>query len=187
MREPSFKDTPAHRRPVLRANWQVLRSVLPHAMVGRKYNIDCVLIEGVVVGGLKGFANHNSYFPYSGGVLRKVKTLPKGYSTTAGALRIPVDAVIPRSLMQRLVRIRLDEMANASRGKRVVTFPNGRVKAVGTMRRGKLHGKWSWFRADGSLMRTGSFRDGLQTGTWTTYDRRGRVVTTKTVRPRVAR
>ena len=99
MREPSFTDAPADRRAILRANWKVLRSVLPHAEVGRKYNIDCVLIEGVVVAGLKGFANHNSYFPYSGGVLRKVKTLPNEYSTTAGALRVPVDAVIPRSLM----------------------------------------------------------------------------------------
>ena len=187
MREPSFSDSPADRRAILRANWKVLRSVLPHSSVGRKYDIDCVLVEGVVVGGLKGFANHNSYFPYSGGVLRNVKTLPKGYSTTTGALRFPVDVVIPRSLMQRLVRIRLVEMANASRGKRVVTFPNGRVRAVGMMRKGKLHGKWSWFRADGSLMRTGSFREGLQTGTWTTYDRHGRVVTRKTVKPRGAR
>ena len=187
MREPSFSDSPADRRAILRANWKVLRSVLPHASVGRKYDIDCVLIEGVVVGGLKGFANHNSYFPYSGGVLGKVKTLPKGYSATQGALRIPVDAIIPRSLMQRLVRIRLAEMASTTGGKRVVTFPNGRTKAVGVMRKGELHGKWSWFREDGSLMRTGSFRDGVQSGIWTTYDRQGRVVTRKTVRSRVAR
>ncbi len=37
------------------------------------------------------------------------------------------------------------------------------------MREGKLHGAWRRYRRDGSLMRTGRFRDGERTGTWETY------------------
>jgi antitoxin component YwqK of YwqJK toxin-antitoxin module len=38
-----------------------------------------------------------------------------------------------------------------------------------------MNGCWEWFRKDGSRMRSGSFKAGKQTGTWTTYDRKGRV------------
>jgi hypothetical protein len=31
-------------------------------------------------------------------------------------------------------------------------------------------------KSDGSKMRSGSFKDGVQAGEWTTYDRKGRVV-----------
>ena len=36
-------------------------------------------------------------------------------------------------------------------------------------------GYWEWFRTDGTRMRSGSFRDGLQVGAWTTYDKTGAV------------
>ena len=171
---------------MLRANWAVLRDAIPRASIGRKYNIDCLHIEGVVVAGLKGFAKHNSYFPFSGGVLRHVKGLPEGYSTTQGALRFPSDGILEVSLVKRLVRLRLAEMAKVKSGKRVVTFPDGSLKAVGAMRKGQLHGPWKWFRQDGSLMRVGSFRDGVQSGTWITYDRVGHVVTKRVVKRQVS-
>jgi antitoxin component YwqK of YwqJK toxin-antitoxin module len=39
-----------------------------------------------------------------------------------------------------------------------------------------MHGKWAFYRADGSLMRRGAFDRGRQVGTWTTHDRAGKVV-----------
>ena len=57
-----------------------------------------------------------------------------------------------------------------------VRFPNGRLKYAGFRLDGEMHGAWSWFRTDGSLMRTGSFERGKQIGTWRTYDRAGSVV-----------
>lgn len=39
-----------------------------------------------------------------------------------------------------------------------------------------MHGDWEFFRADGSLMRAGSFERGKQIGVWRTYDRGGKVV-----------
>jgi hypothetical protein len=119
-------------------------------------------------------------------VLRHVKGLPEGYSTTQGALRFPSDGILDVSLVKRLVRLRLAEMAKVKSGKRVVTFPDGSLKAVGAMRKGQLHGPWKWFRQDGSLMRVGSFRDGVQSGTWITYDRVGHVVTKRVVKRQVS-
>ena len=187
MAAPLFGNVTVARRRVLRENWNILCDVLPTATIGRKYDIDCLMIEGVVVCGLKGFTNHNSFFPFSAGVLKQVKKLPAMHSATKGALRFPSDVIISTTLVKRLVRIRLTEMAKTTSGKRVVTFPNGALKAVGAMRKGKLDGPWKWYRQDGSLMRSGSFRSGVQTGTWVTYDRRGRVVTKRVIARQAAR
>ena len=39
-----------------------------------------------------------------------------------------------------------------------------------------MHGNWVSFRRDGSLMRTGEFREGAQVGLWRRRDRHGRMV-----------
>jgi len=57
-----------------------------------------------------------------------------------------------------------------------VHFGNGRVKYTGFRLDGEMHGAWSWYRTDGSLMRTGEFDRGRQIGTWKTFDREGSVV-----------
>jgi len=55
-------------------------------------------------------------------------------------------------------------------------YPNGNVRFRGTNLDGQMHGPWEFFRSDGSLMRSGSFDRGRQIGTWTTYDRSGKIV-----------
>jgi len=55
-------------------------------------------------------------------------------------------------------------------------YPNGNMRFRGANLDGKMHGPWEFFRADGSVMRAGSFDNGRQIGTWRTYDRAGRVV-----------
>lgn len=57
-----------------------------------------------------------------------------------------------------------------------VHFANGRVKYRGFLLGGEMHGAWSWYRTDGSLMRTGEFDRGRQVRTWRTFDRAGNVV-----------
>jgi len=61
----------------------------------------------------------------------------------------------------------------------VAHFPNGRTKYTGLRLNGHMHGNWTWYRTDGSVMRTGSFDRGRQIGTWRTFDRSGALVTEK--------
>ncbi len=58
----------------------------------------------------------------------------------------------------------------------ITRYPNGQVKYRGAHLDGEMHGAWEWYRTDGSLMRTGSFDRGRQTGIWRTHDRSGRLV-----------
>ena len=57
-----------------------------------------------------------------------------------------------------------------------VHYGNGGVKYAGFLLDGEMHGEWSWYRTDGSLMRSGAFERGRQVGVWRTYDRAGKVV-----------
>ena len=58
----------------------------------------------------------------------------------------------------------------------IVRYGNGRTKYSGFRLDGEMHGAWSWYRTDGSIMRTGTFDRGRQIGTWRTFDRSGKVV-----------
>jgi antitoxin component YwqK of YwqJK toxin-antitoxin module len=55
-------------------------------------------------------------------------------------------------------------------------YDNGQPKLRGAHLDGAMHGRWEFFRRDGSVMRAGSFDRGRQIGTWRTYDRSGAVV-----------
>ena len=55
-------------------------------------------------------------------------------------------------------------------------YPNGNVRFEGANLDGEMHGGWRFFRADGSLMRSGRFDRGRQVGPWHTFDRVGKLV-----------
>jgi antitoxin component YwqK of YwqJK toxin-antitoxin module len=55
-------------------------------------------------------------------------------------------------------------------------YDDGSPKHRGFRLEGAMHGKWEFYRRDGSLMRAGEFEQGDQVGTWRTYDRSGQVV-----------
>ena len=55
-------------------------------------------------------------------------------------------------------------------------YPDGRVRFTGFNLDGEMHGEWTFYRADGSVMRTGSFDRGRQVGRWSPIARSGKVV-----------
>ena len=55
-------------------------------------------------------------------------------------------------------------------------YSTGAVQSTGQLLDGEMHGDWSFYRKDGSLMRTGSFDRGAQVGVWRTFDRAGTLV-----------
>ncbi|MBP9710896.1 MAG: hypothetical protein KBD50_01390 [Candidatus Pacebacteria bacterium] len=52
---------------------------------------------------------------------------------------------------------------------------NGKTKwSKGKIKEGKPDGYWEWYRIDGTLKRSGTFKIGEPAGTWTTYDAKGK-------------
>ena len=56
----------------------------------------------------------------------------------------------------------------------VARYRDGTLKSRGFSLEGEMHGKWEFFRKDGSMMRAGKFDRGRQVGVWRTFDRTGR-------------
>lgn len=170
---------PEPQQSTLRAVRASLRALLPHADEGLKYRMPAFSVRGKGVAAYDGFKGHCSYFPMSGGVLGRISGLPSGCTADRGTLRFAVDTPLSKALLRRLVRTRLDEISDVADGPRLEFYDTGMVKAEGGMRAGLLHGRWRWYRADGSLMRVGHFAAGEQVGVWETWDRSGRLVTSR--------
>jgi uncharacterized protein YdhG (YjbR/CyaY superfamily) len=153
--------------------------LLPTATECIKYGMPAFTVQGKAVAGIDGFKAHCSYFPHSGSVLEKAGPLPTWAEASQGTLRFPIGQRLPKALVRRLIRIRLDEISDVRNGKRFEFFDDGTVKAEGSMKDGELHGAWKWFRKDGTQMRTGRFSAGRQVGVWETWDADGRLVRSK--------
>ena len=52
---------------------------------------------------------------------------------------------------------------------------DGSLWAKGTMVNERPDGYFEWFRKDGTKMRSGYFKAGMQVGEWTTYDKKGKI------------
>ena len=93
----------------------VLRNLLPGADECIAYQVPCFKVNGKGVAGFAAYKNHNSYFPFSGGVFKRIPEAVAGYTTTSGAMHFATDAIPPLELIQLLVAERQQEIAEGYR------------------------------------------------------------------------
>ena len=103
---------PQPQRDTLTALRAMLRDLLPGAVECISYNMPCFKVDGVAVAGFDGFKDHCSYFPHSGNVVGQITGVPSWCNVASrGTLRFPVDRPLPKTLVRKLVRARLGEIA----------------------------------------------------------------------------
>lgn len=170
-------------RSALKALRATLQAALPGATEKMSYRMPAFHIDGEGVAAYDAFKAHCSYFPMSGSVIAAVGARAEKYATTNGTLQFDPAKGLPVALVRSLVRARIKEINAKFPTKGGVAksfYPNGFLRTTGKVKGDgplkALHGNWSWFRKDGSLMRTGQFKDGAQVGTWRTFDRSGKLV-----------
>ena len=170
---------PAAQRAALASVCDTIRTALPGAVEVISYGMPTFKVDGakgIAVIGLDGFARHNSLFPYSGRVLAELADDLAPYEGTKGSIHFDRDRPFPAPLLKRILRVRIAEI-NAGypkkSGESREFYDNGFLKASGKVTNGELHGAWRWFRRDGTIKRSGSFRAGVQVGEWITYDTLG--------------
>jgi uncharacterized protein YdhG (YjbR/CyaY superfamily) len=167
------------QRAALAATVATIRKALPGAVEVISYGMPTFKLEdasGPAVVGLDGFAKHNSLFPYSGRVLEQFATELGDRIRAKGTIGFDRDRAFPAPLLKRILAARIEEVNGGypkSSGQMREFYDNGTLKLRGRMKADRMHGKWEWFRRDGTILRSGSFRDGEQTGEWVTYDRAG--------------
>lgn len=89
----------------------VLRGLLPDAEECIAYAVPCFKVDGKGVAGFAAYKNHNSYFPFSGGVFKRIPEAVADYTTTSGAMHFATDAIPPLELIKLLVTERQQEIA----------------------------------------------------------------------------
>ena len=155
----------------------LLVKLLPGATEEISYNLATIKIAGIGLISFDGFKNHNSIFPSSGQITKALAKDLTNFEYSKGAIKFPLGQKIPAALVKKIVKHRITEI-NASyprkSGEYLEFYDNGRLKAVGKYKSGKLHGNWQWYRKDGTKLRSGQFKLGEQVGTWITYDQAGK-------------
>jgi uncharacterized protein YdhG (YjbR/CyaY superfamily) len=110
---------PGPQRDTLTALRATLRELLPNATESVSYNMPCFKVDGVAVAGYDGFKDHCSYFPHSGNVVSQISGVPAWCTVASkGTLQFPVDRTLPKTLVRKLVRARLREIATKEGSRR---------------------------------------------------------------------
>jgi uncharacterized protein YdhG (YjbR/CyaY superfamily) len=97
---------------------KTIMDIVPDAEQIISYGMPAFRLQDKVVGGFGGFKQHLSYFPHSGSVLPELKKDIKSYATSKGTLRFALDIPLPRSLVEKLLAVRIDQAFDTKLRKR---------------------------------------------------------------------
>jgi uncharacterized protein YdhG (YjbR/CyaY superfamily) len=102
------------KRGTLQALRRTILEIVPDAEEVISYGVPAFRVRGETVAGFAAFTNHLSYLPFSGSVLEQLSDDLAGYTTTKGALHFPVDRPLPKTLVKKLVAVRLRDARRRS-------------------------------------------------------------------------
>ena len=126
-----------------------------------------------------GFKNHNSLFPSSGAIASQFNKELSKYVVSKGTIQFEKDKPFPKALLKKILLARLEQINDSypkKNGLFIEYYKNGGVKSKGKYKGKNMHGAWEFYRMDGTLMRSGAFKDGKQTGIWITFNSNGKKV-----------
>jgi uncharacterized protein YdhG (YjbR/CyaY superfamily) len=86
----------------------------PEATEGISYRMPAFRYKGPLVG-FAAFSDHCSFFPMSGSVVAALKEELKGFETSKGTIRFPLDKPLPAALVKKLVQARVAEIERKRR------------------------------------------------------------------------
>jgi uncharacterized protein YdhG (YjbR/CyaY superfamily) len=95
------------KRSTLRQLRHDILAVIPDAEECISYAVPGFKVAGKTVAGFAAFKNHLSYLPHSGSVFPELAEELAGYEKSSGALRFPVDELLPPELVEKLIAVRL--------------------------------------------------------------------------------
>ena len=98
------------KRSTLQALRRTILDVVPEAEQVISYRVPAFRVRGKVVAGFAAFKDHLSYLPFSGSVLEQLDDELEGYTMTKSSLHFPVDRPLAKTLVQKLIAVRLAEI-----------------------------------------------------------------------------
>ena len=99
------------KRSTLQQLRRTIQSIVPKAEEGISYGMPAFRLDGKVIAGFAAFKNHLSYLPHSGAVLAELADDVAGYVTSKGALQFSIDKPLPKTLVKKLIAVRLRDIS----------------------------------------------------------------------------
>ena len=99
------------RTTLLRVRATILAESPKDATEGFSYGVPAVKLKKGAIGGYAAYREFCSYYPMSGRVITKLAEELKGYTTSSGAIRFPINKPLSKALVHKLVQARLAELA----------------------------------------------------------------------------
>lgn len=98
------------KRSTLQALRGTILEIVPDAEQVISYRVPAFRHRGRTIAGFAAFKDHLSYLPFSGSVLGALADELREYTMTKSALHFPVDRPLPKTLVERLIAVRLQEL-----------------------------------------------------------------------------
>ena len=83
--------------------------IVPDAQEVVSYGMPAFKYQGNVVAGILNNSNYVGYYPFSGSVLSVLKKELRNYTQTKSALHVPLDKGISKSLIKKLIQVRISQ------------------------------------------------------------------------------
>jgi uncharacterized protein YdhG (YjbR/CyaY superfamily) len=102
-----FAAVPEPARTTLNKVRKMIRSVVPHDTIEViSYGVP-TFKHGRAVVAIAAFSGHCSLFPMGSSAIRSFQDELKGYQTSKGTIRFPLDKPLPATLVKKIVKARL--------------------------------------------------------------------------------
>jgi len=95
-----------HKETLMEMRNRILE-IIPGAREIIKYSMPTFVHEGYEVAGLLANKNHVGYYPYSGSVISKFPEIEAKYTTSKGALHVPLGKPLSKSELKKLIKARI--------------------------------------------------------------------------------
>jgi uncharacterized protein YdhG (YjbR/CyaY superfamily) len=105
-----FKSVDEPKRSTLEEMRRRILEVVPDAEQTIKYGMPAFLKDGWCFVCIAPFKNHINWSPYSSGVFPHLDKELEGYVVSKGSMQFAIDKPLPKTLVKKLIRVRLAEI-----------------------------------------------------------------------------
>lgn len=104
-----YASAPTEHRKMMLAIRKSILEIVPDAQEVVSYGMPAFKYKGYVVAGILNNSNYVGYYPFSGSVLSVLKKELRNYTQTKSALHVPLDKGISKSLIKKLIQVRISQ------------------------------------------------------------------------------